>query len=279
MIERRVKYSPSLGGTMKIFGFKSLKKAIFSIPFLISCLLVIGSMISAILLEDMSMSLLENSYEPINFFLTGYTGSKSTLAVIAPIVCTLPIATGYVVDYQSGFEKNIIVKMGMKKYYQSRFITSMIVGGLSILIPMMLFFVGSFFLFHDPMSQELFEDMIQNSPYKIAGVISPYLYVVIILLHCFVFGMVYAVLGFAVSFFIKKKYIVWIFPFFISIAFSLFAIYLNLTSIETMSVFDVTRNSNVSLQSIWCEFVIIFVGSYFIAKKKLEEDMRHDKEF
>ncbi|MBS4931626.1 MAG: hypothetical protein KH020_09950 [Clostridiales bacterium] len=99
------------------------------------------------------------------------------------------------------------------------------------------------------------------------------------IIHCSIFGAVYAVLGLAVSFFVKKKYVAWLFPFLLTIVFSLFSMYLNITAIEPMSIFAVTRNINVSFITILGEFIILFVGSYFIANKKLEKDMENDKEF
>ena len=264
---------------MKNFMYQTLKRGICSIPFLISCLLVIIAMSSALYLDRKFDNIDIFQRNAVEIFIRGYYYSNSILPSIASIICTIPFSVCYVMDQQSGFEKNLIMRMGRKKYFQSRFCTTGIMGAFSFLLPMIIYFFVVFLLFRTPISENSMEEFVRHSPYGFVNSISPYFYVITIIIHCSIFGAVYAVLGFAVSFFVKKKYVAWLFPFLLTIVFSLFSMYLNVTAIEPMSVFAVTRNINVSFITIFGEFIILFVGSYFIANKKLEKDMENDKEF
>ncbi|MBO8463975.1 MAG: hypothetical protein IAC13_08600 [Firmicutes bacterium] len=264
---------------MKSFIFESLKKAMLSIPFFVSCGLVIVTMLGAVYLDYRFDGINIGQCSAIEIFLRGYYYSNSILPIVATIICTLPFSSCYAMDHQSGYEKNLMVRMGRKKYFQSRFCTTGIMGALSFLLPMVVYFIIALIFFQEPISQERMSELIRHSPYESLTIISPYLYVGMIVIHCSIFGMVYGVLGFAISFFIKKKYVAWTVPFFLTIVFSLFAMYVNLTSIEPMSIFAVKRNIHISLGTILGEFFVIFVGSYLIAKKKLERDMKDDKEF
>ena len=79
------------------------------------------------------------------------------------------------------------------------------------------------------------------SIYESAVRTSPLFYVGIIILHCSFVGVAYSSVGLAMSYFIKSKFVAWLSPFILTTIGSLFAMFLGLTKIEPMAIFDVSR--------------------------------------
>lgn len=132
----------------------------------------------------------------------------SMLLIIFPILASIPYADSYWIDLNSGFVKNLYVRTSKYNYLISRYITNFIIGGISVLIPLI---VSLYLLFmtvpavppsifsQTDIAKEMFSNIFYNHPY---------IYILIYLFMYFMFGGVYASLGLGASSFCKNRFLV-----------------------------------------------------------------------
>ena len=116
------------------------------------------------------------------------------------------------------------------------------------------------------------------SIYESAVRTSPLFYVVIIILNCSFVGVAYSSVGLTMSYFIKSKFVAWLSPFILTTIGSLFAMFLGLTKIEPMAIFDVSRVEGISVIFVFVYLILIVVISYWISYKKFKRDIETDEE-
>lgn len=61
--------------------------------------------------------------------MTAYDGSKALIAAFPSILCN-PFVTRYVQENTSGFEKNVVSRIGNKKYFRAIIISNAVLSGL-----------------------------------------------------------------------------------------------------------------------------------------------------
>lgn len=217
-------------------------------------------------------------HDYIYAFLQGYNGDRALLVALAPIIATIPYATRHIENTKSGFIKYIVVRMGYKKYFDSIFLVNMMLAAFVFFIGMLIFLFISFFLFSKNINQDMYINVTKLSAYKNIANISSILFVFVIIVHCSFISMAFASLGLASSFFIKNKFVAWVFPFFASTIFSLFAIFVNLTLFEPMSMFDVSRVKGTDIFNIILFLLVTIGGSYIVSLLKFKKDLKADEE-
>lgn len=211
-------------------------------------------------------------------FLSGYNGWGAVLSMTAPLVATIPFATKHIENRKSGLTKIFVSKMGKDKYFNNLFITNLILTFLQFVIGMFVFLGICFLLFNKSAS---FDDVISSQGstiYEVFASKSAILYIMIIILHCSVVSMIFSAFGMACSYFIKNKFVAWISSFIATIIFSFFAIFLNLTQLEPMSIFDVSRVSHMKIYIVVAYVIVVIAFSYIFSKLKFNRDMLRDEE-
>ncbi|HFR3939739.1 TPA: hypothetical protein ACHVI1_002218, partial [Streptococcus suis] len=88
----------------------------------------------------------------------------------------------------------------------------------------------------------------------------------------------YSSVGLALSYFIKNKFVAWISPFIIATIGSLFAMFIGLTKIEPMAIFDVSRVKGISVIFVFAYLVFTIGIAYMVSYKKFKKDMEVDEE-
>lgn len=212
-------------------------------------------------------------------FLQGYNGDRALLTGLAPLVATLPFAAQHIENRRSGTMKYIVSRMGYKNYFHSFFIMNAVLSFMAFLFGMLLFLLLSFMFFEkNAISRDAYYAMTEVSIYKALVNTSPILYIGIIILHCSFVATAYSSVGLAMSFFIKNKFIAWVSPFFIATLGSLFAMFVGLTKMEPMAIFDVSRVKGISPVFVFVYLILTIGISYLASYKKFQKDIKADEE-
>ena len=104
------------------------------------------------------------------------------------------------------------------------------------------------------------------------------LYILAIILHCGFVGACYSSVGLSLSYFIKNKFIAWIGPFIIATIGSLFAMFVGLTKLEPMAIFDVSRVQGMTPVFVISYLLISLLLSYILSLLKFKKDIENDEE-
>lgn len=70
----------------------------------------------------------------------------------------------------------------------------------------------------------------------------------------------------------------WLSPFILSTICSLFSMFLGLTKIEPMAIFDVSRVKGISIEFVFVYFLLVVGISYLMSYKKFKKDIEADEE-
>lgn len=264
---------------MNKYTFLLVKEGLKSIKFWISVsiaflLMIIG--ISESLSQYFEYGTLTTSY--FSEFMTAYDGSKALIAAFPSILCVIPFVTRYVQENTSGFEKNVVSRIGNKKYFRAIIISNAILSGLVFFISMTFFLLFVVFIFSSNVSVEEVHQVFRRTVFEGFGN-SAYVYIFFIILHSTFFGMVYGTLGICFTFFIKKKFVGLIIPFAFYTIFSLLAMHLGITKIESKATFVITLVSDNTIFHIYGSLILLFIGSVILAYKKFERDILNGEEF
>lgn len=246
--------------------------------FFLAILIILTSMIfsvSAFIEEGMEYFF---NHDYIVVFLQGYNGDRSLLIVLAPLIATIPFASQHIENRKSGIMKYIISRMGYKQYFNSIFIINGFISFTTFIFGMLLFLIMSILFFNRSINMDAYYAITKVSIYESAVRTSPLFYVVIIILHCSFVGVAYSSVGLAMSYFIKSKFVAWLSPFILTTIGSLFAMFLGLTKIEPMAIFDVSRVKGISIIFVFVYLILVVVISYWMSYKKFKRDIETGEE-
>lgn len=218
-----------------------ISRVMRSRKFFLSILIILFSMTFSLtaFIEEGIEYFFKHDY--VMIFLQGYNGDRSLLTILAPLIATLPFAAQHVENSKSGTMKYLVARMGYKKYFNSNFIINLVTSFIIFTLGMDIFFIGCFVFFSKDLNMDAYMGITGVSAYKILADKSALLYILAIILHCGFVGACYSSVGLALSYFIKNKFIAWIGPFIIATIGSLFAMFVGLTKLEPMAIFDVSR--------------------------------------
>ena len=211
-------------------------------------------------------------------FLQGYNGDRSLLVILAPLIATLPFAAQHVENSKSGTMKYLVARMGYKKYFNSNFIINFLTSFITFAIGMFIFFIASFVLFSKDINMDTYMGMTGVSTYKMLADKSALLYILAIILHCAFVGACYSSVGLSLSYFIKNKFVAWIGPFIIATIGSLFAMFVGLTKLEPMAIFDVSRVQGMTPVFVISYLIISLLLAYVLSLLKFKKDIENDEE-
>ncbi len=246
--------------------------------FLLSIVTILFSMAFSLtaFIEEGTKYFFEHDY--VMTFLQGYNGDRTLFTILAPLIATIPFAAQHIENKKSGSLKYILMRMGNRKYFNSIFIINMLLSFVTFLVGMILYFGVSFVVFSKDVNMDIYYAITRVTTYEVVAKKSPVLYIGIIIIHCSLVAIAYSSVGLALSFFIKNKFIAWISPFIISTVGSLFAMFVGLTKIEPMAIFDVSRVNGIDVTFVLLYMMLVIFTSYIVAYNKFKRDMCVDEE-
>lgn len=141
-------------------------------------------------------------------------GMSCYLALLFPLIVSIPFATSFISDCQCGLFKYLSFRLKRRHYYRIKFIINALVGGFVLVIgPLVGLIILLLFkvIYHIPWIQEgttqtvkIFNDM---------GIYSPMVMIVIIFLNLFVCGIIFSTFSLGISIILQNKYLTVVFPF------------------------------------------------------------------
>lgn len=190
-----------------------------------------------------------------------------------PILATLPFGSSFYDDINRGYARNVCVRAKKKYYLVAKYIAVFVSGGCVVAIPMVLsFLISSIFL--PTMLPEASYTFTNIYPaYKWADLfyVQPLLYTSIYIFITFLFSGVTASLSLFITFFLDRKFVTFVFPFFIYIFSSFCLEMLEFDAYSIRNLVTTTSESGTTF-SVTILFLIFFCLSffpyYFIGAKK-----------
>lgn len=220
-----------------------LKKAIFSRKFLLGTgLLTTLAVLSAIYsienwgdynpgyLEEYCISNGKYIYNPDfptnSFFNAWIGGDMLSLAytlffVFLPVGAALPYAWSYYIERKNGYIRNIVTRTNKMNYYYSKTIAVFLSGAFSILIPFVIniLLVSAFIPYYKPWAGYNFYNMIFfGNMWADLFFSNPIVHTILFVLLNILYGGIFALLSFTISFFVRNIVAVIFGPFLLMIA-------------------------------------------------------------
>ena len=137
-----------------------------------------------------------------------------------PIAAAIPYAWTFCREYKSGYLKNVASRVNKKKYIIAKAIAVFISGALAILIPLVVnVLITSAFIPSIPpyVVDTLYNYITHGSLFADYYFNNPMLFVVLYIIFDAVYGGIFALLSFALSFYIKNVFFALFFPFMTSL--------------------------------------------------------------
>ena len=229
---------------MKNLLKNELRKAIISKYFLLGlALLLLFAMLSGMFMYENRVnynpnSILKHALDesgnyrtnpdlPIFSFYNSWVGGEAITLYqtiffyLLPVGAAIPFAWSYHTERKSGYLKNIASRINKKKYFTAKTIAVFISGALVVLIPLVMniLFVSAFVPSTMPFTGYIaYNYIVVSDMFADLYFSNPVLYVALYVLIDTIYGGVFALLSFAVSFYIKNIFVVLFLPFIMVIA-------------------------------------------------------------
>jgi len=198
---------------------------------------------------------------PYEAFLQTIAGPSGVIALLAPLVVVLPFADSYALDKDSGYLKFVLLRTGdTQQYYNAKFAANAVAGGTALFIPLAATFAYLWYTFPHGLSQAAKTNPLGG---LLGGVFptAPALYISFLMLLAFIFGVVYASLGLALSSSITNRYVVLATPFLLYNIGNLVLAILGLTNWTPPTTLVPHTVSTTSWITVFIPLLAIFAGS------------------
>lgn len=158
--------------------------------------------------------------------LEAFTVQSTLFYLLLPILAVIPYAYSFLEDYKSGYLKNITLRTKKSNYMIGKCCAAFLSGGTAVVLPLLLnlLLMAMFFPSISPElgayspftvnAWDLWNELFYSHPYG---------YIAAFLVLDFVYAGLFALLAVAVTYFIKKQFILLLVPFLVFEAASLFA--------------------------------------------------------
>lgn len=202
---------------IRLEWYKMFHRRYFWIAFslsLLTCLLSAWYQIDYYLLskqelldfEAIQVNSLYNSWIGGEYVSLGYT----LFFYLSPLLSMLPYGWAYAEEKKSRYEKMIILKIGRKHYFFSKYLVNFISGGLVLLLPAVIniLLVACFIPAITPdITEDIYYPVFANSMGAVWYFTYPFLHMLLYLVLYFIFGGLFACLAYSVSCFFANKLI------------------------------------------------------------------------
>lgn len=206
-------------------------------------------------------------------------GLKAGIFVLfAPLLASLSSASSYLEERESRFSRYVLLRMPHRQYLVCKYLINVIVGGLSIAIPLLLFYGYTLLVYArslPPLLQTPYTEEWMRAPGFLGGIYSlhPSLYIFARIGLGFVFGITYSTLGMAVSRFVHHKYLTTIIPLLFYWLLGFIANFINLPVFWSAYALQTDGILTSSLANIFLPMLLLFTLTtlcIFISIKKYD---------
>lgn len=156
-----------------------------------------------------------NAYDAVIWAQTGIFG------LIVPIIAVLPFSDSLGAERASGFLRFVLSRASYRQYFFSKMFACMLAGGLSVSLPILLFFGFTNLYYPRGLNLDMYQSRLITPNIK-PGSLGPFgfmygshpdLYILALVLLVFIGGAVYAVFGLSISAITDNRYIALAAPF------------------------------------------------------------------
>lgn len=263
---------------------QSFSNKLFIVSLIISTILVLWFSIERFSFcidanNTFSTSLVKDNFLEISY--TNWLGAnniylqQNIFYLIIPFLAALPFSGSLFDDIHKGMIKNICIRTSKRSYLVSKYIAVFISGGSVTTIPLAFSFILStaFLPTMTPEVSYAYTNIFSSDKWADLLFVNPLLYVVLYLLLTFVFSGLLACTSLFITYFINKKFVCLVFPFFVYIISSLFFELMNLNNyslrnIIVTSTTDMGCTTEAVIIVATALFVLTFVPYLLIGEKK-----------
>lgn len=253
-------------GLMFIYDLKNAifnKKMGLSLALVLVCLFVGGA------------EVLFNNSEGIDFsyvFLFSLScGTSSVLALIYPVLACIPYSDIYSIEKSSGYLLYKRLKKEKSRYILSKWISCGVSGGLVISVPVALYFIICLL----SKGTNLVDGGMQYVTHNISFYQhSPVLYCFGYVGNAFLCGMIFSIMGLAISVFIKNKYLIIFLPLVIYIVLNILLsnMMINLNPILWWDINLINESNSVFVMVV--KFSMLLIESIIFAIGVIYDDKK-----
>lgn len=172
---------------MRPYFVMELKRAVFSVPFLGGIIAATIAGLTGVIPELKFAEMAGSVYVFLRFH-------ESILAILAPVIATIPFAQSYAVERNSGFSRALMQRMPASEYKAYKLTANALSGGLVLAIPMagmVIWATSSVPMIPDPNGDPSF--------FGSSFTPAPYAFMWLVVALSFAFGGTFATLGLALS--------------------------------------------------------------------------------
>lgn len=208
-------------------------------------------------------------------FLSGYnSGTLSYLALLFPLIASIPYTTSYIEDCASGFNKYVYIRMNKMKYLHTRVVMNALVGGFTLAIGPILamLFLLVIKLFTNARMLKTEEQIETVTYFYSQGIQSPLLMMLVIIAIIFICGAVIATFTLGLSTILQNNYFTSLSSFiFLLVSATLFTKFN--AKLSLVSIYDVDHFGMTFLERSIYELILIGISLVLIYKNghRLEE--------
>ena len=211
-------------------------------------------------------------------FLSGYnSGTLSYLALLFPLIASIPYATSYIEDCTSGFNKYIYTRMNKMKYLHIRVIINALVGGFALSIGPILamLFLLAIKLFTNASMLKAEEQLETITYFYSQGIDSPLLMMLVIIAIIFVCGAAIATFTLGLSTILQNHYFTALSSFIVLIVSATLFTRYN-AKFSLISIYDVDHFGMTFLERFIYELILIGIGLVLIYTNGRRLEAKHD---
>lgn len=156
-------------------------------------------------------STLHNSWIGGEEFTLGYT----IFFFVFPLLATIPYSWSFLLENQNGYIKNIVLRVDKKVYLISKYISTFVVGGLSVTIPLLFDFLIMGLIAPNQLPDLIYPyyTVFQGGFMSEIFYTLPVLYVLVYMFIIFIISGLIATISMSMAVFIKNKIVILITPF------------------------------------------------------------------
>lgn len=199
------------------------------------------------------------------FFNSVCAGTSCILALIYPMIATLPYAASYSEAKRTGYINYEYMKVRKCKYVVTKILTVGISGGIAIAVPVFSILIVSLISKGPSIDNSTIISYISHG--KELFIQSPIYYCLLYVVNSFICGFILAVLGLTISTYTTSKFLVNIVPFGIFIFGSMFFANINI-NLNPITLLDINsyNESNVLFSNVY-KIILLSIESFIIWKR------------
>lgn len=229
-----------------------LKSKAFIFPIILSLCMFVGSFL--VTKDDII------SYGGYSlFYSTMFMGYLPLLPSFAPLLAALPASNSFIQDKQHHFLWGIFNRTTSQQYWIVKFFSVGLAGALALILPLTIWLIINLIFFGNVHPVDSAGLALSGPFWNLIVTKQDFWYCLINILHCGLFGFIYANIGLLASLFIQKSYAAIGLPFIIYTLPSFIFPYLGLDVLEPVDTFLLNGNGNSTYGTVYGELSLVLI--------------------